>query len=229
MFKNALVSVSDKTGLVAFLKPYVAQGLRVVSTGGTFQHLKENGIPVIDISEQTGFPEVMGGRVKTLHPHVHMAILSRLDHPEDDQLLKVRGLAPFDLVICNPPFHTSLDEVHEAAKRKWKNLKVKTEAKPFLNFAGQSAELIYPGGEEAFVSRMILQSAQLYRNAYWYTSLISKESALKTVRKALKNVKAVDVRILNMSQGQKQSRIVAWTFLNETEQRNWREGHWWNS
>lgn len=101
MFKNALVSVSNKTGLIEFLRPLVQSGLRVVSTGGTSEHLIKNGIPVIDIAEQTGFPEVMGGRVKTLHPHVHMPILCRRDHPEDFELLKSRGLEPFDLVICN--------------------------------------------------------------------------------------------------------------------------------
>ncbi|MDX9730502.1 MAG: bifunctional phosphoribosylaminoimidazolecarboxamide formyltransferase/IMP cyclohydrolase [Bdellovibrionales bacterium] len=110
-FKNALVSVSDKTGLVEFLKPLVAGGLRVVSTGGTLKHLQENGIPALDISEQTGFPEVMGGRVKTLHPRVHMALLSREGHAEDASLLKDEGLAPFDLLIVNLyPF--------EAAKEK---------------------------------------------------------------------------------------------------------------
>ena len=101
MFKNALVSVSDKTGLVEFLKPYVATGLRVVSTGGTLKHLRENGIQAIDISEQTGFPEVMDGRVKTLHPRVHMAILSRAGVAEDSALLAKEGLDPFDLVIVN--------------------------------------------------------------------------------------------------------------------------------
>lgn len=101
MFKNALVSVSNKTGLFEFLKPFVQSGMRVVSTGGTAEYLIKNGIPVVDISEQTGFPEVMGGRVKTLHPHVHMPILCRGDHPEDFELLKERGLEPFDLVICN--------------------------------------------------------------------------------------------------------------------------------
>lgn len=100
-FRNALVSVSDKTGLVEFLKPYVAQGLRVVSTGGTLKHLKENGIAAIDISEQTGFPEVMDGRVKTLHPRVHMALLSRDGTPEDQALLAQEKLAPFDLLIVN--------------------------------------------------------------------------------------------------------------------------------
>ncbi len=101
MFKNALVSVSDKTGLVEFLKPYMGGGLRVVSTGGTLKHLRENGIAAIDVAEQTGFPEVMDGRVKTLHPRVHMALLARKSHPEDQELLKKENLAAFDLVIVN--------------------------------------------------------------------------------------------------------------------------------
>lgn len=100
-FKNALVSVSDKAGLVDFLKPLVEDGLRVVSTGGTLKHLTESGIPAIDISEQTGFPEVMDGRVKTLHPRVHMALLSRDAIAEDRALLAKEGLDPFDLLIVN--------------------------------------------------------------------------------------------------------------------------------
>lgn len=101
MFKNALISVSDKTGLLDFVKPLHKKGMRIVSTGGTAQYLKDNQIQVVDVSEQTGFPEVMGGRVKTLHPNVHMPILSRQNHPEDFELLKSKGLEPFDLVICN--------------------------------------------------------------------------------------------------------------------------------
>ncbi len=101
MFKNALVSVSDKTGLVDFLKPLVAEGLRVVSTGGTAEHLREHGIAVIDVSEQTNFPEVMGGRVKTLHPNVHMALLANLDKSDDVEVLKKNKIDSFDLVIVN--------------------------------------------------------------------------------------------------------------------------------
>ena len=101
MFKNALVSVSDKTGLVEFLKPYVAQGMRVVSTGGTLKHLRENGINAVEVSEQTGFPEVMDGRVKTLHPKIHMALLARLGNAEDAALLKKEKVEPFDLVVVN--------------------------------------------------------------------------------------------------------------------------------
>lgn len=111
MFKNALVSVSDKTGLVEFLKPLADKGLRVVSTGGTAAHLKENGIKVIDLKDQTGFPEVMGGRVKTLHPRVHMPLLARANEPGDLELLKKEGLDPFDLLIVNLyPFEATLKQ-----------------------------------------------------------------------------------------------------------------------
>lgn len=109
MFKNALVSVSDKSGLAEFLKPYVSRGLRIVSTGGTATYLKDHGFKITDISEQTHFPEVMGGRVKTLHPLVHMPILARSKHPEDFDLLKSHGVEAFDLVICNLyPFEETL-------------------------------------------------------------------------------------------------------------------------
>jgi phosphoribosylaminoimidazolecarboxamide formyltransferase/IMP cyclohydrolase len=109
MFKNALVSVSDKTGLLEFLRPLAKSGLRIVSTGGTYQHLKENGIPVIEISEQTKFPEVMGGRVKTLHPMVHMALLSREGVIDDEKILQDNNVQAFDLLICNLyPFEASV-------------------------------------------------------------------------------------------------------------------------
>lgn len=100
MFKNALVSVSDKSGLIALLTPF-KEGLRIVSTGGTAQYLRDQGFTVTDISEQTGFPEVMDGRVKTLHPNVHMALLARLDKPEHVKTLEKFSVQNFDLVICN--------------------------------------------------------------------------------------------------------------------------------
>lgn len=109
MFKNALVSVSDKTGLVEFLAPLAKKGMRIVSTGGTAEHLKKAGLNVIDLKDQTGFPEVMGGRVKTLHPRVHMPLLARQHEKEDFELLKKEGLEPFDLLIVNLyPFEETL-------------------------------------------------------------------------------------------------------------------------
>lgn len=108
-FKNALVSVSDKTGLVEFLKPLHEKGLRIVSTGGTAKTLRDAGMKVVDVSEQTGFPEVMDGRVKTLHPKVHMALLAREGNVEDSQILSSHELEAFDLLIVNLyPFEQAL-------------------------------------------------------------------------------------------------------------------------
>ena len=100
-FRNALVSVSNKTGLVDFIRPLSQQGMRVVSTGGTAQLLRKAGLSVVDISRQTGFDEVMDGRVKTLHPRIYMPLLARQNHTEDNKILEQKGLIPFDLVVCN--------------------------------------------------------------------------------------------------------------------------------
>ncbi len=111
MFKNALVSTSDKNGLVEFLRPLADQGCRIVSTGGTSKYLRENKIKVVEVSEQTGFPEVMDGRVRTLHPSIHMPLLARMNVSEDVELLKKNHLEPFDLVIVNLyPFAEALQK-----------------------------------------------------------------------------------------------------------------------
>lgn len=101
MFRNALISVADKEGIVEFVKALEQMGTRIVSTGGTANLLEKNGIHVVKVSEQTGFPEVMDGRVKTLHPKIHMALLAR-DYIETDMTeLKAQELEPFDLVVGN--------------------------------------------------------------------------------------------------------------------------------
>lgn len=111
MFRRALVSVSDKTGLVEFLKPFVEQGLQIVSTGGTAKHLQAAGLKVVDVSEQTGFPEILDGRVKTLHPKIHMALLGRVDRVDDMSILSQYQVEPFDLVVGNLyPFEAALSK-----------------------------------------------------------------------------------------------------------------------
>src|SRR5512135_1842185 len=100
-FTNALISVSDKTGLAEFVLPLAKDGMRVVSTGGTAKYLREAGVKVVDVGEQTGFPEVMDGRVKTLHPRIHMPLLARPGNQEDRQLLEKENLEPFDLIVVN--------------------------------------------------------------------------------------------------------------------------------
>jgi 23S rRNA (adenine1618-N6)-methyltransferase len=132
----------------------------------------------------------------------------------------------FDLSICNPPFHKSLKEAETRTQRKWKNLGFAKEEKPTLNFGGQNTEIWCDGGEERFVSNMIKESAQLKNSVLWFSTLISKNSNLPAVYKELKNVETFDVRTLAMAQGQKTSRIVAWTFLNETVREEWGIKRW---
>ncbi len=99
--KCALISVSDKTGLIEFLQPLVKRGMQVVSTGGTLKYLNENAIAAVDISVVTGFPEVLDGRVKTLHPFVHMGLLADTTNPKHVAQLKEHNVASFDLVVGN--------------------------------------------------------------------------------------------------------------------------------
>ncbi len=96
---RALVSVYDKTGLAPFVKRLVAAGYEIVSSGGTATTLEEAGLEVTRVSEVTGAPEILGGRVKTLHPAIHAGILARGEIDDDD--LTANGIERFDLVVCN--------------------------------------------------------------------------------------------------------------------------------
>lgn len=99
--ERALLSVTDKTGIVEFAKELASLGIEIVSTGGTAKTIREGGVRVIDISELTGFPEILGGRVKTLHPLVHGGILFKRDDPEHVETVKKVGIKPIDLVVVN--------------------------------------------------------------------------------------------------------------------------------
>ena len=97
--RRALISVSDKSGVVEFATRLAACGVEILSTGGTAQALREAGLAVKDVSEHTGFPEMMAGRVKTLHPAIHGGILGR--RGTDDAVMLEHGIAPIDLVVVN--------------------------------------------------------------------------------------------------------------------------------
>lgn len=101
MEKRALISVSDKTGVVEFAKELAALGYEILSTGGTARTLRENGIEVTGVSDVTGFPECLDGRVKTLHPMIHAGILAIRSNPEHMRQLKELGVKPIDLVAIN--------------------------------------------------------------------------------------------------------------------------------
>lgn len=127
----------------------------------------------------------------------------------------------FDLTLCNPPYHASLGEAKAGTQRKWKNLGKATDADPVLNFGGQGRELWCKGGEVAFVRRMIEESVSGHGNCLWFTTLVSKAENLPAVYLALKQAGVSDSRTINMEHGQKKSRIVAWTFLDGNQQREW--------
>src|SRR5260370_29832737 len=99
--ERALISVFDKTGIVEFAKRLAALKIEILSTGGTAKLLRENGIAVRDVSDFTGWPEMLGGRVKTLHPKVHGGLLFRRKNPEGHKQAAEHGIAPIDLVVVN--------------------------------------------------------------------------------------------------------------------------------
>jgi 23S rRNA (adenine1618-N6)-methyltransferase len=131
----------------------------------------------------------------------------------------------FDITICNPPFHASLQEAQASAAAKWKKLGISKPATA-LNFGGQKTELWCYGGEAGFIRRMVEQSALVAHQCLWFSTLVSKKDTLPVIYKALKKVNALDIKTISMTHGQKVSRIVAWTFLSLAEQTDWRNKFW---
>lgn len=125
----------------------------------------------------------------------------------------------FHLTICNPPFHSSLEEALYGTNRKWKNLGEGKAGRNTLNFGGKSNELWCKGGELEFIYRMIKESVHFSESCLWFTSLISKKETLKASYKALERVRCAEVKTINMAQGQKVSRLLCWTFF-EREHRS---------
>src|SRR5262245_34369321 len=99
--KRALISVSDKSGLIELARGLCAFEIEILSTGGTAAALRDAGIKVTEVADYTGFPEMLDGRVKTLHPKIHGAILGRRDVPEHRSAMSAQGIHPIDLVVVN--------------------------------------------------------------------------------------------------------------------------------
>ncbi|MBC7755971.1 MAG: 23S rRNA (adenine(1618)-N(6))-methyltransferase RlmF [Bdellovibrio sp.] len=139
----------------------------------------------------------------------------------------------FDLTICNPPFHASLADAEVGTRRKWQQLshsktpnksaQLKSQPNSTRNFGGQGAELYCAGGEKAFISNMIIESAQFSAQCVWFTTMVSAANNLPNFYKTLKKAGALHVKTIDMAQGNKKSRILAWTFLNEKQQQTWRD------
>lgn len=178
---RALISVSDKTGIVEFAQALAAAGVEILSTGGTAKLLAEKNIPVIEVADYTGFPEMLDGRVKTLHPKVHGGILGRRDLPEHVAKMKEHGIGNIDLVCVNLyPFEAtianpdcSLEEAIEnidiggptmvrSAAKNWAHVAIVTDS---ADYAALSAELKTNGGSLTRATRF-----ELAKKAFTHTA-----------------------------------------------------------
>lgn len=138
---------------------------------------------------------------------------------QDDEL--------FDVTLCNPPFHDSEAAMVSENQRKWRGLKNdKSKASNTLNFGGHAPELWCEGGETGFISRMIEESAAYGERCFWFTSLVARKEHLPAIYRALKAAGATQVKTIEMAQGQKISRFVAWSFLEPAQADYWRDTRW---
>jgi 23S rRNA (adenine1618-N6)-methyltransferase len=121
----------------------------------------------------------------------------------------------FHITMCNPPFHASIEQANKGTQRKWANLGKGHSSK--LNFGGQNAELWCPGGEIKFIARMIEQSVEFADQCLWFSSLVSKKDNLQPLCRILKRAKVADSKVVEMGQGQKTSRFIAWTYVTKSQ------------
>lgn len=138
----------------------------------------------------------------------------------------------FDFTMCNPPFHSSKEEARDSSARKVSNLlenskkkglKKKSKNEKFLNFGGVNSELWCPGGEVEFISKMIKESLSYKENCLWFSTLVSKKESLDQIGLELKKVNPCEIKIIEMNQGKKITRIIAWTFKDQSKRKSWYE------
>jgi 23S rRNA (adenine1618-N6)-methyltransferase len=152
-----------------------------------------------------------------------------LRHQEDKEDILNGVIAEddrFDLVICNPPFHASLEEAKEGSLRKLNNLSGGKFKSPVLNFGGQYNELWFKGGEARFIRLMIIQSKYFSDSCFWFSTIVSKKNHLRDIYEELEHQEATDVQMIPMGQGNKTSRVVAWTFLTPEQRVQWARERW---
>ena len=133
---------------------------------------------------------------------------------------------PVDLTICNPPFHVSAEAANEATLRKTNNLTHKKNSKVVRNFGGTNNELWCEGGERKFTLDMIRESKKFANSVFMFSSLVSKQSHVKPIQLALKKAEASQITIISMGQGNKSSRIIAWSFMSKDQQKTWVNKRW---
>ena len=127
----------------------------------------------------------------------------------------------FHFTLCNPPFHKSQKDAIAGNKRKVQNLTKQVVSKAALNFGGKNNELWCEGGEVAFIKKMIKESKEFSQNCLWFTTLVSRKENLDFIYDALEDIDVLEYKTINMAHGQKISRVLAWTFLTQDEQKAW--------
>lgn len=157
-----------------------------------------------DILEENKLKEAISLRFQNDETHILNGVIFENDR--------------FDAMLCNPPFYKSKAEAQGANSRKLRGLGIeKTER----NFSGTHNELWYPGGEKAFLHNYLYQSSLVKAQCFWFTSLVSKKDNVKPMKESLKKLGATEVKVIPMHQGNKVTRIVAWTFLTPKQQQEW--------
>ena len=143
--------------------------------------------------------------------------------PDSDLIFKniILSKDSFTFSMCNPPFHESEEDAMLGNRRKSNNLRKKKVDKTNLNFSGNASELWCEGGEMAFIKKMINESVQFSSQVLWFTSLVSKKDNLHQLTTLLKNLKMPEFKTIDMAQGQKISRILAWTFIPKENRKDW--------
>jgi 23S rRNA (adenine1618-N6)-methyltransferase len=156
------------------------------------------------------------------------SLIELREQPNSKNLFKnvIKENEHFDFVMCNPPFHASAEEAKLRANRKLKNLTGKRVENPKLNFGGTSNELWTEGGEKQFITDLIKESAQNKTASFYFTSLISKKSNVTVAQACLKEVDAKEIKVIEMGQGNKTSRFIAWSFLTSKQQNIWTTSRW---
>ncbi|WP_312768372.1 23S rRNA (adenine(1618)-N(6))-methyltransferase RlmF [Epilithonimonas sp.] len=169
-------------------------------------------------------PNSLENAQNILNQNPNLCSVIHLKHqPESEFIFKniISKEDKFTFSMCNPPFHESEVDAMLGNRRKNNNLRKKKIQNPKLNFSGNSSELWCEGGEMAFIKKMIHQSVEFSSNVLWFTSLVSKKDNLHQLITLLKNLKVPEFKIINMAQGQKISRILAWTFVPKEDRKDW--------
>jgi phosphoribosylaminoimidazolecarboxamide formyltransferase/IMP cyclohydrolase len=182
--RRALLSVSDKQGLVELARGLREMGVEILSTGGTARSLTETGVEVMEVAQVTGFPEMLDGRVKTLHPRIHGGILARRDREDHLQQLRTQGIAPIDLVVVNLyPFESTISRPGCTMEEAIENIDIggpcliRASAK---NHAGV-AVVVDPQDYTPLLEEMLRNGA-----------CVSQETSLRLARKAFERTSQYD-------------------------------------